>query len=59
MGRLEAYLSRVETSPCRHAGNGEGGGEGFKAGRNEEKEGRNGMEISGGKLTRLGKKLQC
>ena len=56
MGRLETYLGRVETSPCRHAGNGEGVS---KAGRNEEKEGRNGMEINGGKLTRLGKKLQC
>ena len=58
MGRLETYLGRVETSPCRHAGNGGRGGV-SKAGRNEEKEGRNGMEISGGKLTRLGKKLQC
>ena len=57
MGRLETYLGRVETSPCRHAGN-DGGGV-SKAGRNEEKEGRNGMEINGGKLTRLGKKLQC
>ena len=25
MGRLETYLGRVETSPCRHAGNGGGG----------------------------------